>query len=410
MSDVIHTPVINARPTSPAQQGSVRAINRSLVLDLLRRGGAMTRPQLAQQTGLTLPTIGSIIDELITERLVVDRGAGIGSVRGGRRPRVVEFNSGARRVLGVNIGVHRTTVAAGDARGTMFARLDTATPSPADPERVVAMVASTARHLLRDIGEVDAVGVCVPGLVELDTGVCLAARNLGWDFVPIGNLLEEALGAPALVLNSTQAAAVAEQVHGVSQGIQDLLWIYVGTGIGAGLISGGRLLRGSRGLTGEFGHTCVDEAGPQCGCGRRGCLEAVASGGAMIRAAVAAGVQFGDHPGFGSAELVAAGGRGERAAVELLTNAGSRVGAAAAGVVHLLNPAQVVLGGTIGSVDGPFTKAFRDSLATNAIPFSLASTSIVCSTLGGDAAIQGALLVARQQSDLNLRLVIGGGG
>ena len=405
----VRTPPINARPTGRAQQGSLRAINRSLVLDLLRRGGAMTRPQLAAQTGLTLPTIGSIIDGLVEESLVVDRGEGIGSVRGGRRPRLVEFNSGARRVLGVNIGVHRTTVAAGDARGTMFARLDSATPMPSDPGRVVANVAATARHLLREIGSIDAVGVCVPGLVELNTGVCLAARNLGWDYVPIGNLLEEALGAPALVLNNTQAATVAEQVHGVSQGIQDLLWIYIGTGIGAGLISGGRLLRGSRGLTGEFGHIRVADDGPPCSCGRRGCLESLASGRAMIRAAQAAGRGAGEGE-FGAPELVAAGGRGERLAVELLANAGHLVGKAAAGVLHLLNPAQVVLGGSIGSVDGPFTKAFRDSLATNAIPFSLASTSIVCSTLGGDAAIRGSLLVARQQTDMDLRLVIGGAG
>jgi len=400
---------VRAGEAPSAQQASVRAVNRSLVLDLLRKGGPLSRPQLAEQAGLTLPTIGAIVTDLVREGLVVDRGAGIGSVRGGRRPRLVEFNSLARRVLGVNIGVHRTSVALGDARGELVARVDEATPSPAEPAAVVARIGAMARHLLRGGGPADAVGVCVPGLVELGSGMCLAARNLGWDVVPIGHLLAEALGAPTMVLNSTQAAAVAEQVHGVSQGIQDLVWIYVGTGIGAGLISGGRLVRGARGLTGEFGHCPVERDGPLCSCGRHGCLEAVASGGAMVRAAQAAGATFGGRPDFGAPELVAAAADGDQLATDLLAAAGHEVGRAAASLLHLVNPAQVVLGGSVGAVEGPFTKAFREALAANSIPFSLASASLVCSNLGPDAALRGALLVARHETDLGLRLVIGAG-
>ena len=391
-----------------AQQASVRAVNRSLVLDLLRRSGSLSRPDLAKQTGLTLPTIGAIVDDLIAEGLAIDRGAGVGSARGGRRPRLLEFNSAARRVLGVNIGVHRTTVAVGDARGELVARLDAATPNPAEVDAVVALVSSMAKRLRRELGDVDGAGICVPGLVESGSGVCLAARNLGWDVVPIGPLLAEALQVETMVLNSTHAAAVAEQVHGVSQGVRDMVWIHVGTGIGAGIINGDRLLRGSRGLTGEFGHVPIEDGGPLCGCGRRGCLEAVASGGALVREALAAGAGYGGGDTFGPGDIVGAAAAGDKLAIELLTRSGRQVGRAAVALVHIVNPAQVVLGGSIGSTEGVFTKAFRDGLSSHAIPFSLGGNSVVCSTLGGEAAVRGTLLVARQASDLGLRLVIGG--
>jgi predicted NBD/HSP70 family sugar kinase len=392
-----------------AQQASLRAVNRSLVLDLLRRGGPTSRPSLAELTGLTLPTVAAIVDDLIAGGLAIDRGAPLASARGGRRPRLVEFNPQARWVLGVSIGVHRITVAVGDARGDLVARLDEPTPSPALPEQVVAKVAAMGRLLLRDRGHADAVGVCVPGLVERGSGICLAARNLGWDVVPIGHMLSEALGVPALVLNAPQAAAVAERIQGVSQGVEDLVWIYVGTGIGAGIVCAGRLLRGSRGLAGEFGHIpVVAEGGPPCSCGRSGCLEAVASGSAVVRAARAAGARFGGADDFGAAEVMAAAEAGDALASALLAQAGEAVGRAAVGLLHLVNPQQIVLGGIVGEVEGPFTKAFRAALVAQAIPFSAASTAIVCSQLGDAAGICGALLVARQHSEPSLQLVMGG--
>ncbi|HZS15268.1 MAG TPA: ROK family transcriptional regulator [Candidatus Dormibacteraeota bacterium] len=399
-------------PAGRAQQASLRAVNRSLVLDLLRRGGPVSRPALAEQTGLTLPTVAAIVDDLISDGLALDRGAPLASVRGGRRPRLVEFNPQSRWVLGASIGVHRITVAVGDARGELVARLDEPTPTPSAPEPVVAKVAAMARLLMRERGAADAVGICVPGLVERGTGICLAARNLGWDVVPIGHLISEALAVPALVLNSSQASAVAERIQGVSQGVEDLVWIHVGTGIGAGVVSGGRLLRGARGLAGELGHVpVVADGGPPCSCGRTGCLEAVASGAAVVRAAQAAGLRYGPAASperYGAAEVVAAAAAGDAAAVELLARAGEAVGRAAVGLLHLVNPQQIVLGGAVGEVDGPFTSAFRAALAERAIPFSLAATAIVCSRLGDDAGILGALLVARQQSEPSLQLVLGG--
>jgi predicted NBD/HSP70 family sugar kinase len=399
-----------SQATGRAQQASLRAVNRSLVLDLLRRGGPTSRPSLAEQTGLTLPTVAAIVDELIADGLAVDRGAPLASARGGRRPRLVEFNTRSRWVLGVSIGVHRITVAVGDARGELVARLDEPTPSPALPEQVVAKVAAMGRLLLRERGHADAVGVCVPGLVERGSGICLAARNLGWDVVPIGHMLSQALGVPALVLNAPQAAAVAERIQGVSQGVEDLVWIYVGTGIGAGIVCGGRLLRGSRGLAGEFGHVPVTSDGPPCSCGRHGCLEAVASGGAIVRAAKAAGARYGAGQSneYGAPEVVAAAAAGDALAAELLSHAGEVVGRAAVGLLHLVNPQQMVLGGAVGEVEGPFTNGFRAALAGQAIPFSLASTAIVCSQLGDNAGVSGALLVARQQSEPSLQLVMGG--
>ena len=218
-----------------------------------------------------------------------------------------------------------------------------------------------------------AIGVGMAGLVDVRSGVLLSTPNLVWRNLPLAEALGATFGLPVTVDNDATAAAWAESRLGASRGYDDSLFVGVGTGIGGGIVAGGRLLRGAHGLAGEIGHVIVEPDGPPCGCGNRGCWEQVASGLAIARAG---GRAVADEPGSAIARL--AGGDPRRATGELgdgggpakatqlpsrsSTTVGRRLGEGVAGLVNVLDPEVVVIGGGVGEAGdlllGPLREAF----------------------------------------------------
>ncbi len=276
-----------------------------------------------------------------------------------------------------------------------------------DEQALLAQIPAIAGARLKDAGgrqAVAAVGLAVAGLVEQPGGVIKVAPNLPLKDVALAERLWSALGIPVVVDNDANAAALAESRLGAGRGLTHLVCLTLGTGIGGGIIIDGRLYRGAGGLAGEIGHVVVEPEGPMCSCGRRGHLEAVASGRAIEREAreqVAAGRESlivelaGGDPGAITGRLVAdAGRRGDALARGLYEKAGRYIGMALAGVVGILQPEIVVLGGGLMESGDLLLDAAREAMEEFQVGSDVLEVPIVAAELGPRAGVIGAGLVA----------------
>ncbi|HZT42915.1 MAG TPA: ROK family protein [Chthonomonadaceae bacterium] len=266
----------------------------------------------------------------------------------------------AQVIIGIDIGGTKSAVVLARTDGEILQRLSEPTrPDLRGPEAVLERLAAKVREVMAAGGvmadEVRGVGVSCGGPLDTRTGVVYAPPNLpGWEAVPVKQILEEALGLPVIVENDANATALAEWRFGAGQGARNLIFMTVGTGIGGGLILDGRLYRGTNDLAGEVGHQTILMDGPLCGCGKRGCLEALASGPAIARLARES-LMYGRHkrvlalaggkPASITAEhVVQAAKEGDSFARQILEDAGTYLGVGIANLIQILNPERVILG------------------------------------------------------------------
>jgi N-acetylglucosamine repressor len=258
---------------------------------------------------------------------------------------------------------------------------------------------------------IEGVGATVPGLYDQDSGVCVLAPNLGWRDFPVRNALTAELGMPVTINNITHAAAVAEGRVGAARGARSYVLVLVGTGIGSGIVADGQLFLGQRGLSGEIGHCPVVVDGPVCGCGRRGCLETVASTVAITRAAEAA-IAAGEptvlrgRAVVDAAAITEAAHAGDALSCRLLADAGEHLGRGISYLLNILNPEMVVMSGTYVAAAGELLMGpLRASVARHAVqPKGIA---IIPSTLGPRADMTGSVLMVMDQTMRSYRIVGG---
>jgi glucokinase len=317
--------------------------------------------------------------------------------------------------LGIDLGGTKMLAALIDEQGRIVAK----NQEPTFPERgaadVIRRLISISEALIEDeiartgFFAVRGIGVAVAGVLEPEKGIISLATNLRWHNVQLGPILEEWFHCPVHILNDANAAAFGEWMAGDKVGIQDMIYITVSTGIGAGIISGGRLIQGTNQSAAEFGHITIDRSGPLCACNNRGCLEMYTAGHSIARRAQAS-IQSGEpeaaaiaalngvEPEQVTAEHVAAAAKaGNKLAVRLLADAGEALGCGIVTFAHLLNPAAIVIGGSV-SQSGPLL--FDPMLAAvrrYGIPKIVEPITFSPSSLGGTAGVIGAALWAREQ-------------
>jgi glucokinase len=310
--------------------------------------------------------------------------------------------------LGVDLGGTKILTALVDGRGQVRRRVRVATPG-GGPEPVIDVIVETVHAVARDAGvEIRALrglGVGAPGPMDPRTGIVFEPPNLpGWRDVPLGAALTTRLGIPAFVENDANAAALGERWAGAGVGIDDLIYMTVSTGIGGGLIFGGRLYHGVSGTAGEIGHMVVDPRGPQCPCGRVGCLEAMASGPSIARDARAA-VRAGRRTALAliaqdeldAAAVAAAALDGDAVALEIYARAAAALGAGIANLVNLLNPAMVIIGGGVSHAGDLIFPVVRRIVRQEAFERPASAVQIVPALLGDDAGAVGAAAVVRER-------------
>ncbi len=310
-----------------------------------------------------------------------------------------------RRVLAVDLGGTNLRAAVISETGELTHRHAVRTASAGGPEAVADQMAALLTEVAAaaELPDDAPAGVAVPGPVDPRTGVVAFTPNLpGWREFPLGAELRARTGRLVRFGNDGNCAALGEARFGVGAGSRDLIYLALGTGVGGGVISGGRLIDGAGGLGGELGHVVVALDGPRCTCGSIGCLEAFVGGWAIARdaglvAATADGAAIRRLSAGGpiTATVVAAAAEGgDAAARALLDRAGTALGAAIGGFVNTFNPELVVIGGGVATLGDALLAPARRALPNHAFPAQRAAMRLVASVLGDDTALFGAAALA----------------
>jgi predicted NBD/HSP70 family sugar kinase len=357
----------------------VRTANAVQLVHLLRDRGAMSRAELVRASGLTKPTVMAIVKSLLEEGVAVESGTSPVANGGGRPGSLVRFNPAVRTAVAARFGL-QFELAHVTASGDVLA--ETVQPMVGEPERFLAMAVA---EIGRFNGSLGSVALAVPGFIDHHAGT-VTYPNLDWDRVPMQSLLEDALGVPVGLISLPSAEVVGEVFAGAAADHEDAVGLFLAHGIGAGILSRGRLLVGAGGAVGELGH-CPVGSGIRCVCGREGCLETVASGWAIRGEAAKL------HPELAQATLAELEALGDPRIDALLARAAEALGAATAWLTNLLDPSIVILADTafLHGADAFFAAVERSARAHAVSP----SLQIVPGT--ADAALRGTVQCALER-------------
>jgi glucokinase-like ROK family protein len=369
------------------------------VLTEVRHGRASTRRELVNRTGLSRAVVAQRVRELL-ERGLLDESESAGST-GGRAARRLRLRPDTGQLLVADLGATSVDVAVTTLSAHIVARRSEPCDVAAGPEAVLGHIEELFADLLERSGAdgpLRGVGLGVPGPVEFAAGVPVAPPIMpGWDRYPIRDRLVRAFGAPVWVDNDVNVMALGEARVGVAARHPNVVFIKVGTGIGAGLIMGGRLQRGEEGCAGDLGHIQVSDR-VVCRCGNVGCLEALAGGAAIGRdgrlaasegrsAALAEVLR--ERGAIEAADVAHAAMHGDPTSRELLTNAARLIGLAAAMVVNVVNPSMVVIGGGVAAAGDAFLAAIRQTVYGRSLPLATRRLLVERSSLGDSVGVIG---------------------
>lgn len=358
------------------------------VFQLLRDGRARTRAELAETTGLARSTVAARIDSLTAAGLIGPAGEAVSS--GGRPPSRFAFQPSARVILAVDVGARHVIVALLDLRGTVLSELRETIDVAAGPttvlDQVLELCGSLFTRASRHERELVGMGMGLPGPVEHSTGKPASPPIMpGWDGFDVPAYVQKRFAVDVLVDNDVNIMALGERAS-YWPDAENLLFIKVATGIGAGIISGGLLQRGADGTAGDIGHVRVPRGGEvMCRCGNFGCLEAMASGPAVAAALAAAGV-----PATTGEDVLDLARRGNLAAIAAMRQAGRDIGDVLAACVNLLNPSVIVIGGGLASAGEYLLAGVREIVYQRSLPLATARLRIVQSMAAGHAGVLGA--------------------
>jgi predicted NBD/HSP70 family sugar kinase len=387
----------------------VGGYNDAVVLDAIRRTAQLSRVELAGATGLSGQAISNIIRRLLAAGLV--REAGRQKSTGLGKPRtLLELEPSGQYAVGVHLDPAVVTVVVLDLTGEVVARRSVGTPHADDPDVLIAAIAATIEDVITEAGaprdRVIGAGIAAPGPIDVERGVVVDPPNLSaWHLVPLRDELRERTGLPVLLDKDVTAAAAAEKWAGGRDRHGNFVFFYLGTGIGAGLVIGDEVVRGSSSNVGEIGHVIVDPDGPVCYCGRRGCVGETSQPRYLVQQAVQAGVlaqgiDLDDRQAVDAAfaELCSlASGAG--VAREIVAALAERIAKVVEDIANLLDLERVVFGGPHWEQLAPF---FGDAvqaalterfLVRSVHPFEVAGTA-----LGADVGAIGAASLVLDQT------------
>ncbi|MCC9077143.1 ROK family protein [Litorilinea aerophila] len=389
----------------------LKEINRARLFDELKAARVLSRPELAQRTGLSRAAVTVLMEDLI--KVGVARESGLGNSTGGRPPVLLEFNPDAAYAIGARMRDSQWGIVMTNLDAQVIHSLDVPIPN-STPEAAVRSLCDGVRALMAQVHEAQilpALGVGTPGLVDMSTGVIKSAVDVGWFEVPFRDMVEEELGMRTFVANRSKVGALAELWCDPQPGITEIIYISIGTGIAAGIVHENKLYIGANSSAGELGHVTVLPDGPLCPCGNRGCLQQLASGPAIANRARAAlrsaedsflRALTGDHPERLTASTVfMAAEAGDPIAQQVVLETAQYLGLAIANLINLFNPQLIVIGGPVGQEGRILLDPLRAEVQRRAMAYPLSALEIVMSNLGQYAgAIGAAVLVLQHASEL----------
>ena len=376
----------------------IKISNRLLVRDTIRRKGLIARYELAKETGLTPPTVTVIVNELINDGVV--REVGHGESSGGRRPIMLELDPKAALIFAIRIQRGEVVAAIFDLIGNILNQ-HSQTLDTASPEKVVDAVGQSYDWLVHNTA-IDKklilwCGIATPGLVDANQGMVQRSSNLGWEKMPLGEMLSRRLGGlPVHVENISNSAALAETEFGTGRGSTNLIYLNLSVGIGAGIILNKEIYRGFHGYAGEIGHmTLIPENGPPCTCGSNGCFESVCGISAIFEKAKAViDDNLLERLGIAKTELtfqklLSSPLRENPAVKEVLVHSGYYIGIAVGNLINLFNLDTVVLGGELAQTGEAFLNEIKAVVKKRVFSEICEGVKIICSNLKEDPPLKG---------------------
>jgi predicted NBD/HSP70 family sugar kinase/biotin operon repressor len=398
---------------------SLRERNRTRVIDALRTNGAISRAEIARKTGLSRTTVSSLVADLQSTGLVVERTAQDGvpaGPQGGRPGVLVSLDGSAGAIVGIDFGHDHVRAAVADLSYEVLAERFSEREVDTEAGDSLDAAASMVGELLEEAGvereRVVAAGVGLPAPIDRENGLVSSQPILAsWLGLDPAAELERRIGLPVHLDNDANVGALGEYTLGAARGSQVMAYLRLSAGIGAGLVINGRLFRGARGIAGEIGHVLVDDEGPICRCGNRGCLETFVAGPAICD------LLSRSHGAITVPDLLALAADGDVGCQRAIGDAGRILGRAVADLCNYFNPDLIVIGGELSAAGDLMLAPIKEAVRRYAIAAVADNVEIVAGTLGDRAEVLGALALAAHESQDSLTVPVpimshptGGGG
>jgi glucokinase-like ROK family protein len=384
---------------------SIKTFNKRFILDMIRfTPGGISRAELARQMGLTRSAISGIISDLKKRGLVDEIETG--PATGGRKPILLAISPFFSNIVGIDLGATHLRLMLTDYSTHVLDEIERPISVTQGPITCLAEIDREFTQMLDraklDVSRIGAIGIGVPGPVEIDQGMVSSPPIMpGWDGYPIRGHLEDLWHIPLSIGNDAELGALGEWAYGAGRGENDLAYIKVGTGVGAGLLLNGRIYRGATGTAGEIGHVTIEENGPLCTCGNYGCLEAMSGGLAIARKAREA-IEQGRRTELSSiapekilaVDVAQAARRGDLVAQKIITDSGRYLGIAIASLVNIFNPGLVVIGGGVSQLGDLLLEPIRKTVLERSLHSAARAVRITSAVLGKRASSIGAVVQA----------------
>lgn len=379
-----------------ADQVLVKQINKMIVLNTIYKKRPISRAEIAKVTGLNKSTVSALVDELLTEELVLEMGTG--ESQGGRKPVNLSINKEVGNIIGIDLGVNYILGIMTNFAGEIIweKRIDLQHIHSSPEQRIAdlqLLIQETIANAPRTVRGIIGIGIGVPGIVNYEQGLILSAPNLGWENVELRSIIEQKFSVPVFIDNEANAGAIGEKWFGAGKRADEFLYISAGTGIGAGIIINNELYRGSKGLAGEIGHMTVSLDGILCSCGNTGCWEEYSSEKALFRYMK----EHIDLAGLTIFDIVENAIAGDDVSRKAFQHVGKYLGIGVANLINAFNPELVIIGNSLPLAGDILMDELRKEAAKRCFASKYFSVKILPAQLNMHACAMGAaaLVISR---------------
>ncbi|MCP3028044.1 ROK family transcriptional regulator [Halobacillus sp. A5] len=387
----------------------MKSINRSIILNMIRVDGPISRADIAKSTRLTPPTVSNIVKELLDTELVVETTQG--ESKGGRKPTLLAINADRFYILGIDVGRYKMNIVITNLFGEIQHTSDVFIKEHPDNEDIIEAMKNGIHHIFQ-CGDLPSekfigIGIGMHGIVDTEKGISLFAPSFHLHNIPIKEELEKEFNMIVKVENDARTMTLGEAWFGNGSDADNIVGVNVGHGIGAGIMINGKLFHGDNSLAGEIGHVTIDLSGPQCSCGNYGCLQALAAGPAIAahaikelkkgKQSIVRAIVEGRLEQVDGAAVYEGAKQGDEFCIQLLHQTGRYLGIGLTNLIHTLNPKLIIIGGGISKAERFLMNGIEETIQSRGLTEHAKETSIVQSKLGEQASAVGACVLILEE-------------